>query len=92
MAIVVLERLKKAPTLFDRMKLEGFQPNEFTWNALIACYARRGNSDEAFALLSKMKRKRMVLDLVIWNAMISGFVQSQRIGEALKLKIGRAHV
>ena len=36
--------IKKALTLFDKMKLEGFQPNEFTWNALIAYYARRGNS------------------------------------------------
>lgn len=71
--------------LFERMKVEGVEVNEFTWNAMIAGCAREGDCDRAFALFCRMVKEGLVLDLVTWNAMISGFVQSQRAVEAVKL-------
>ncbi|KAL3609118.1 hypothetical protein D5086_000138 [Populus alba] len=78
-------KIEEALVLFERMKLEGLEPNDFTWNALISGYARRGDSDGAFSLLSKMTREGLVPDLVTWNAMIAGFVQGERAGDAFKL-------
>ncbi|KAF2309229.1 hypothetical protein GH714_001277 [Hevea brasiliensis] len=73
-------KIEQAQILFERMKLEGWEPNDFTWNTIITGYARKGDSDGALALFSRMKREDLVLDLVTWNGMISGFVQAQRLG------------
>ncbi|CAK7339248.1 unnamed protein product [Dovyalis caffra] len=78
-------KIEEALVLFERMKLEGLEPNVFTWNAMISGYARRGDSDGAFSLLSKMTREGLIPDLVTWNAMIAGFVQGERAGDAFKL-------
>lgn len=77
--------IEEPVVLFERMKLEGFEPNEFTWNAMIAGYARRGDSNAAFLLFNRMSGEGLVPDLVTWNAVISGFVQSQKAAEALKV-------
>jgi pentatricopeptide repeat protein len=74
-------KIEEALALFERTKLEGLEPNDFTWNALISGYARKGDSDGAFSLL----REGLVPDLVTWNAMIAGFVQGERAGDAFKL-------
>ncbi|KAJ6713399.1 PENTATRICOPEPTIDE REPEAT-CONTAINING PROTEIN [Salix purpurea] len=80
-----VKKIEEALALFERMRLEGLEPNDFTWNVLISGYARRGDSDGAFSLLSKMTREGLVPDLVTWNAMIAGFVQGERAGDAFKL-------
>ncbi|KAF9688659.1 hypothetical protein SADUNF_Sadunf01G0011200 [Salix dunnii] len=80
-----VKKIEEALILFERMRLEGLEPNDFTWNVLISGYARRGDSDGAFSLLSKMTREGLVPDLVTWNAMIAGFVQGERAGDAFKL-------
>ncbi|KAF4359251.1 hypothetical protein F8388_005360 [Cannabis sativa] len=72
--------------LFEGMKLEGLEPNEFTWNAMIVGFARCGDIHKVTELFSSMRRRRgHVPDLVTWNAIISGFVQSQHVGEALEM-------
>ncbi|XP_044477062.1 pentatricopeptide repeat-containing protein At5g59600-like [Mangifera indica] len=78
-------KIEQAVVLFERMKLEGLEPNEFTWNGMITGYARRGDSNGAYMFFSRMVREGLVPDLVTWNAIISGFAQSQRANEALKL-------
>lgn len=78
-------RIEESVTLFERMKLEGVEPNDFTWNAMITGNARRGDCDNAFMFFSRMCEESLVPDLVTWNAMISGFVQSQRASEAFQL-------
>ncbi|KAG5227597.1 pentatricopeptide repeat-containing protein [Salix suchowensis] len=70
-----VKKIEEALVLFERMRLEGLEPNDFT----------RGDSDGAFSLLSKMTREGLVPDLVTWNAMIAGFVQGERAGDAFKL-------
>ncbi|KAI3449909.1 hypothetical protein Pfo_006574 [Paulownia fortunei] len=78
-------KVEESDVLFDRMRLEGVKPNDFTWNAIIAGHARIGDCDGAFEFFSRMGNGGLVPDLVTWNAMISGFVQSQRAIEALEL-------
>ncbi|KAJ0021484.1 hypothetical protein Pint_31249 [Pistacia integerrima] len=78
-------KVEQAVVLFERMELEGLEPNEFTWNAMITGYARRGDSNGAYLFFSRMVREGLVPDLVTWNAIISGFAQSHRANEALKL-------
>ncbi|KAL0389387.1 UNVERIFIED_CONTAM: Pentatricopeptide repeat-containing protein, mitochondrial [Sesamum calycinum] len=78
-------RIEESVFLFERMRLEGVKPNDFTWNTIIAGHARSGDCDGAFKFFSRMCREGLFPDLVIWNAMISGFVQSQRAVEALEL-------
>ncbi|KAL0459282.1 UNVERIFIED_CONTAM: Pentatricopeptide repeat-containing protein, mitochondrial [Sesamum latifolium] len=78
-------RIEESVVLFERMRLEGVKPNDFTWNTIIAGHARNGDCDGAFKFFSRMCREGLFPDLVTWNAMISGFVQSQRAVEALEL-------
>ncbi|XP_059668861.1 pentatricopeptide repeat-containing protein At5g59600-like [Cornus florida] len=78
-------KIDQSVVLFEQMKLEGLEPNEFTWNAMIAGYARRGDCNSAFTLFSRMRREGFIPDLVTWNAMISSFVQSQKYVEAIEL-------
>ncbi|KAG8389065.1 hypothetical protein BUALT_Bualt02G0190500 [Buddleja alternifolia] len=80
-----LGKIEESVILFERMRLEGVQPNDFTWNAIIAGYARTGHCDGAFEYFSRMAKEGLTADLVTWNAMISGFVQSGRAIEALEL-------
>ncbi|KAL5567254.1 hypothetical protein UlMin_030418 [Ulmus minor] len=76
---------EKAIVLFERMKLEGLEPNDFTWNAIIVGYARCGDRNGAFVLISRMRRAGLVPDLVTWNAIISGFAQGHHAVEALEM-------
>ncbi|KAJ0083446.1 hypothetical protein Patl1_29846 [Pistacia atlantica] len=82
-------KVEQAVVLFERMELEGLEPNEFTWNAMITGYARRGDSNGAYLFFSRMVREGLVPDLVTWNAIISGFAQSHRANEALNVKDAR---
>lgn len=77
--------MKESVFLFERMKLEGFEPNDFTWNAMITGYARSGNCNGAVEFFSMMSEGGLVPDLVTWNAIISGFVQGGRAQEAMEL-------
>lgn len=78
-------KLSESLILFERMKMEGLEPNEFTWNALINGYAQSGDRDGALELFSRMAKDGLCHDLITWNAMISGFARSNRLIEALKL-------
>ncbi|KAL6966349.1 hypothetical protein U1Q18_032130 [Sarracenia purpurea var. burkii] len=78
-------KIEQSFVLFDRMKLEGLEPNGFTWNAMIVAHARRGDCSGALILFSRMTRELLVPDLVTWNALISGSVQSHQNDEAVKL-------
>lgn len=77
-------KTEQALVLFERMKLGGLEPNDFTWNAMITGFARCGDRNGVYALFSRMSRAGLVPDLITWNAIISGFTQSQHAGEALK--------
>ncbi|KAF3655779.1 hypothetical protein FXO38_14515 [Capsicum annuum] len=46
---------------------------------------KRGDCDAAFTLFSKMSKEGLTPDLVTWNAMFSGYIQSRRSNEALSL-------
>ncbi|KAJ6392762.1 hypothetical protein OIU77_022282 [Salix suchowensis] len=83
-----VKKIEEALVLFERMRLEGLEPNDFTWNVLISGYARRGDSDGAFSLLSKMTREGLVPDLVTWNAMIAGLLPA--CGMISSIQRGRA--
>ncbi|KAK6164237.1 hypothetical protein DH2020_001101 [Rehmannia glutinosa] len=78
-------KIEESVVLFERMRLEGVKPNDFTWNAIIAGHARNGDCDGAFKFFSRMGEAGLVPDLATWNAIISGFVQSQMAIEALEL-------
>ncbi|MBA0807105.1 hypothetical protein Gohar_022929 [Gossypium harknessii] len=76
---------KEALGLFERMKLEDLQPNEFTWNVMITAFARRGDIRAALALFGRMTKEGLLPDLVTWNTIISGFAQSHCPFEAFNL-------
>lgn len=78
-------KLEQLGTLFKRMKLEGFEPNEFTWSVVIAGHAQNGGCSKALELFAEMKERGMEPDLVTWNAMIAGFSQGQHSVEAMEL-------
>ncbi|GMH11503.1 hypothetical protein Nepgr_013344 [Nepenthes gracilis] len=78
-------KLNESIVLFERMKMEGLEPNEFTWHALMTGYAKGGDCHGAFAIFCRMTRERLVPDLVTWNALISGFARSNQSLEAVKL-------
>lgn len=80
-----LGMLEKSLNLFEKMRQEGIEPNEFTWSAMISAHARRGDCHSAFDFFSRMHSEGLVADLATWNSMISGFLQSQRISEAFRL-------
>ncbi|GJW18530.1 pentatricopeptide repeat-containing protein [Tanacetum coccineum] len=56
-----LGRVQESRVLFERMGLEGVKGNEFTWNALIAGYARVGDCDEAFKMVKGVELFREML-------------------------------
>ncbi|KAL3647625.1 hypothetical protein CASFOL_008593 [Castilleja foliolosa] len=78
-------KIDESVILFERMRMDGVKPNEFTWNAIISGHAKNGDCDDAYMFFSRMSKEGLVPDLATWNAMISGFVQSQRAIEALEL-------
>ncbi|GJU04442.1 pentatricopeptide repeat-containing protein [Tanacetum coccineum] len=78
-------RVQESRVLFERMRLEGLEGNEFTWSALITGYARVGDCDEAFSLFRKMSEAGLVPDVATWNAMICGFVQSGEMVKGVEL-------
>ncbi|KAM3395129.1 hypothetical protein P3S68_004134 [Capsicum galapagoense] len=68
----------------------GFQSELSVANALIDKYGKCDNTeyahcDAAFTLFSKMSKEGLTPDLVTWNAMFSGYIQSRRSNEALSL-------
>ncbi|KAK2458950.1 hypothetical protein P8452_05462 [Trifolium repens] len=77
--------IEQALVLFERMKLEGYEPNDFTWNVIIATYARLRDSRNAFGFMERMKKEGFIPDVVAWNALISGFVQNHQVREAFEL-------
>ncbi|RDX81580.1 Pentatricopeptide repeat-containing protein, partial [Mucuna pruriens] len=77
-------KIEQALMLFERMRLEGLEPNDFTWNVIVAAYAR-SDSSKAFAFFERMKREGFIPDVVAWNALISGFVQNHQVREAFKM-------
>ncbi|GKC83748.1 pentatricopeptide repeat-containing protein [Tanacetum coccineum] len=56
-----LGRVQESRVLFERMGMEGVKGNEFTWNALIAGYARVGDCDEAFKMVKGVELFREML-------------------------------
>ncbi|KAG8389066.1 hypothetical protein BUALT_Bualt02G0190600 [Buddleja alternifolia] len=69
-----------AREVFDKM----LGRDVVSWTTMI-WYARTGDCDGAFEYFSRMAKEGLTADLVTWNAMISGFVQSERAIEALEL-------
>ncbi|PKI58857.1 hypothetical protein CRG98_020756 [Punica granatum] len=78
-------KVEEGLVLFEKMKLEGLEPNEFTWNAMIVGQARIGDRDGVISMFTRMKNEGLLPDLVTWNALISGFVESHHPEEALRL-------
>ncbi|KAL5983333.1 hypothetical protein ACLOJK_017417 [Asimina triloba] len=78
-------RLEESLILFEKMKIEGPKPNEFTWNAMISSFIQNGDSNKAFELLTEMKSGGLEPDLVTWNAMIAAFNRTQQGDKALEL-------
>ncbi|CAN4084537.1 unnamed protein product [Withania somnifera] len=64
-------KIEESFILFEKMRLDGIRPNDFTWNVMITGYARRVDCGTASMLFSKMS--------------IEGFIQSHRSTEALSL-------
>lgn len=78
-------KMDESVTLFERMRLEGVEPNVISWTAIIAGHAKIGDSGTAFEFLSQMDKEGLVPDLITYSAMISGFVQSGKAIEALRM-------
>ncbi|XP_057852255.2 pentatricopeptide repeat-containing protein At3g12770 [Cryptomeria japonica] len=60
---------------------KGFDVDVCVMTALVAMYAKCGDTETARQLFDKMSRR----DLVSWNALMSGYVQNGHAGDALTL-------
>eukprot|EP01018_Ginkgo_biloba_P019097 Gb_21401 [translate_table: standard] len=69
-----------ARKVFQKMS----QRDVVSWNAIIACYAQNGYSDEAFQLFSQMQLEGIRPNIITWNAMIVGHAQNGQRDEALE--------
>ena len=47
-----LGKIEESFVLFEKMKLEGLEPNKFTWNEMIVGHARRGDCNGALTMFS----------------------------------------
>ncbi|KAF3782577.1 Pentatricopeptide repeat-containing protein [Nymphaea thermarum] len=74
-------RLVEARRVFDYMK----HRNSFTWNTLVAGYARNRHIGEALDLLNQMEEEGIQPDLITWNSLISGYSRMGQSKQALVL-------
>eukprot|EP01018_Ginkgo_biloba_P032700 Gb_11667 [translate_table: standard] len=76
-----LAALQKGKEIHNYIIKSGFESNLFIRNALIDMYAKCGSIQLARHLFDKMSKE----DVVSWNAMIAGYVQTGLGNEALEL-------
>ncbi|XP_057820816.2 pentatricopeptide repeat-containing protein At2g22070 [Cryptomeria japonica] len=68
--------IEDARQIYDKM----FNPDKFSWNAMIAGYFGNGRLEEAKKLFYEIPEK----DVVSWNAMIAGYAQNGMNEKALQ--------
>ncbi|GKA13058.1 pentatricopeptide repeat-containing protein [Tanacetum coccineum] len=80
-----LGRVQELRVLFERMGLDGVEGNEFTWNALIAGYARVGDCDDAFSV--ELFREMLVAGVKPNPVTITGLLPA--LGSIRKVNSGK---
>eukprot|EP01018_Ginkgo_biloba_P015526 Gb_39725 [translate_table: standard] len=76
-----LAALQQGKEIHNYIIRSGFESDIFVGNALVAMYSKCGSLMDAFQVFDKMFQR----DVVSWNAMIVGYVQSRHYDEAFKL-------
>lgn len=65
--------------LFQEMKSNGCEFDEFIYNMLIDNFCFRGRIDEVLDMLKEMELSGCVRNVVIYNILIDGFCKNKRI-------------
>eukprot|EP01018_Ginkgo_biloba_P031203 Gb_23798 [translate_table: standard] len=80
-ACASLSALREGMEIHDRIVRGGFESNVHVSSALLQMYAKCMRIDDARQVFDKMSGR----DVVVWNAMIAGYVQNGHTDEALAL-------
>ncbi|OMO81037.1 hypothetical protein CCACVL1_12650 [Corchorus capsularis] len=72
---------EKCIDLFQKMRGNGFKPDEVTLSNVLCAYSQSGLIDEASNVFSMIKNK----DKICWTAMIVGYTQNGKEEDALNL-------
>ena len=76
-----LEDLQQGKHVHDYIITSGFEPDVIVMNALVAMYAKCGNTEEGYRQFESMSEK----DLILWNTMIAGYTLNGHCEDAIKL-------
>ncbi|CAK8537802.1 unnamed protein product [Lathyrus sativus] len=71
--------LEDAQSIFDMM----LERDEYSWNSLIGAYFQAGFCGKAHELFTKMQESKSPPNVVTWNIMITGYMQSGAEDQAL---------
>eukprot|EP01018_Ginkgo_biloba_P029526 Gb_22656 [translate_table: standard] len=80
-ACASISALEPAKGIHKHIIQTGFESNVFIGSALVDMYAKGGNIEDARNLFDKLPER----NIVCWTAMITGYMQSGRGEEAVKL-------
>ncbi|KAJ4967114.1 hypothetical protein NE237_018963 [Protea cynaroides] len=67
---------KEAESYFERMKMEGYSPNDFHYSSLLNAYSVDGNHLKADELVNDMKSAGLVPNKVILTTLLKVYVRS----------------
>lgn len=74
---------ENAEMVFDGM----YECNIFSWNAMMAAHARKGNTNKVFHLLEKMLLEGIFADRVTFSSILSLFSKEEGLAESKRLHI-----
>jgi pentatricopeptide repeat protein len=80
-AIANLVALQQGKKVHDEINRSGFLSNVFVGSALVDMYVKCGSVEDAREVFDKMTER----NVVTWTAIMAGYVQVERLEEALKL-------
>ncbi|CAN0829902.1 Pentatricopeptide repeat-containing protein At2g26790, mitochondrial [Linum grandiflorum] len=74
--------VSEVPYLFKTCKSTGMYLHKVCYNKVMKAYCKSGNMEAATALLTEMKDKHIIPDLVNYTTLIDGYCGEGKIGEA----------
>ncbi|GAB4830239.1 hypothetical protein Ancab_019880 [Ancistrocladus abbreviatus] len=80
-ACTSLSDLETGEEIWNQAIEFGYKYDVFVGSSMLNLYVKCGNMDEAMVIFDRMERK----DIVCWTTMITGFAQSGRAKEAIKI-------
>lgn len=80
-ACISLKSIRGAKRVFNHMTEGGFEPDQYLWNRMLLMHVKCGMMIDARRLFDEMPHR----NIVSWNTIISGLVDTGNYEEALRL-------